>query len=207
MPRIHWITRGTGTPKDRDEVNWREVWECDGWVCDLDVIGAPSRLRLTRKAAALGRMLPTRDLSSEKKPARRKWKCPRSNCASWTPEAAKKRSVSRWACKDKSLINSLCNLPDVLAIGGINETDLNGLLLYQIYTFGSCQRTKGTGPVAFARYPASSMSPRCWPRLLTTCTVLTLCVVRKRSSIWYSRVPFWHPNERNKSTEMITLDI
>jgi hypothetical protein len=21
MPRIHWVARGTGTPKDRDEVN------------------------------------------------------------------------------------------------------------------------------------------------------------------------------------------
>jgi len=30
-PRIHWVARGTGTPKDRDEVNRREVCECDGW--------------------------------------------------------------------------------------------------------------------------------------------------------------------------------
>jgi len=28
--RIHWVARGTGTPKDRDEVNRREVCECDG---------------------------------------------------------------------------------------------------------------------------------------------------------------------------------
>ena len=27
--RIHWVGRGTGTPKDRDEVNRREVYECD----------------------------------------------------------------------------------------------------------------------------------------------------------------------------------
>ena len=27
--RIHWVGRGTGTPKDRDEVNRREVCECD----------------------------------------------------------------------------------------------------------------------------------------------------------------------------------
>ena len=27
---------GTGTPKNRDEVNKREVCECDGRVCDLD---------------------------------------------------------------------------------------------------------------------------------------------------------------------------
>jgi hypothetical protein len=29
-PRIHWVPRGTGTPKDRDEVNRREVSDCDG---------------------------------------------------------------------------------------------------------------------------------------------------------------------------------
>jgi hypothetical protein len=30
MTRIHWVVRGTGIPKDRDEVNSREVqpwWE------------------------------------------------------------------------------------------------------------------------------------------------------------------------------------
>jgi hypothetical protein len=28
---MHWVDRGTGTPKDRDEVNRREVFcECDG---------------------------------------------------------------------------------------------------------------------------------------------------------------------------------
>jgi hypothetical protein len=26
----HWVGHGTGTPKDRDEVNRREVCECDG---------------------------------------------------------------------------------------------------------------------------------------------------------------------------------
>ncbi len=31
---IHLVDRGTGTPKDRDEVNRREVCEYDGWVCD-----------------------------------------------------------------------------------------------------------------------------------------------------------------------------
>jgi hypothetical protein len=27
---IHWVGRGTGTPKDKDEVNKREVCECEG---------------------------------------------------------------------------------------------------------------------------------------------------------------------------------
>jgi hypothetical protein len=30
QPHIHWVPRGTGTPKDRDEVSKREVFECDG---------------------------------------------------------------------------------------------------------------------------------------------------------------------------------
>ena len=38
MPHMHWVVRGTGTPKDNDEVNKREVCECDGWVCDLDMM-------------------------------------------------------------------------------------------------------------------------------------------------------------------------
>ncbi len=27
---VHWVARGTGTPKDKDEVNRRDVCECDG---------------------------------------------------------------------------------------------------------------------------------------------------------------------------------
>ncbi len=27
---VHWVDWGIGTPKDRDEVNRREVYECDG---------------------------------------------------------------------------------------------------------------------------------------------------------------------------------
>jgi hypothetical protein len=30
MSLIHWVDWGTGTPKDRDEGNRREVYECDG---------------------------------------------------------------------------------------------------------------------------------------------------------------------------------
>jgi hypothetical protein len=29
MSRIHWVARGTGRHNDRDEVNKREVCECD----------------------------------------------------------------------------------------------------------------------------------------------------------------------------------
>ena len=34
--------RGTGTPNDEDEVNKRDVSECDGCVCDLEGKESPS---------------------------------------------------------------------------------------------------------------------------------------------------------------------
>ena len=73
MPRIHWVARGTGTPKDKDEVNKREVCECDGCVCDLEAIGSPSIFNVIHSAVVLVRMLTTLDLSCEEKAARRKW--------------------------------------------------------------------------------------------------------------------------------------
>ena len=127
--RIHWVARGTGTPKDKDEVNKREVCECDGWVCDLETMGIPSILSVILSATALARMFPTLDLSCEEKVARWKWNWPRSDCGSWTPEVVKNRSVSRWVCKNKRCTNSLCKLPDVLTIGGIKEIELEGRLL------------------------------------------------------------------------------
>jgi hypothetical protein len=59
MSRIHLVVRGTGTPKDRDEV----VSECDGRVCDLDVMGNLSKLNVIRKAVVLVRVRPTLFLS------------------------------------------------------------------------------------------------------------------------------------------------
>jgi hypothetical protein len=44
MSLIHWVVRGTGTPKDKDDVNRRDVCECDGWVCVLEVMDTPSKL-------------------------------------------------------------------------------------------------------------------------------------------------------------------
>ena len=67
------MARGTVIPKDIDEVNKRAVCECDGRVCDLDAIGAPSTFRVILSAAALARMLPTLNRSCEEKAARLKW--------------------------------------------------------------------------------------------------------------------------------------
>jgi hypothetical protein len=44
---------GTDTPKDRDEVNKREVCECDGYTCDIDVIGVTFKFRLIHNSADL----------------------------------------------------------------------------------------------------------------------------------------------------------
>ncbi len=69
------------------ELKTRPIYECrcderlktkaeestHGWVCVLEVIGAPSMLRLTLKAAALARVLPTISLNCAENAARRKW--------------------------------------------------------------------------------------------------------------------------------------
>ena len=43
------VDRGTGTPKDRDEVNGREFCVCDWCVCVLRAMGAPSIFKLMCK--------------------------------------------------------------------------------------------------------------------------------------------------------------
>jgi hypothetical protein len=106
--------RPLGTPKDRNEVNRQEVWEYDGWVCVLEVIGVPSSLRFIRKVSSL----------------------------------KKKRSVSRWSCKNKRLTNSLCNLPDVLVIPGIKEITLGDCYYSKDYISVFCQRQSFRNPTS-----------------------------------------------------------
>ncbi len=64
---------------------------------------------------------------------RRLWNWSLVDCSSWTPEVAKKRSVSRWVCKSKRHTKSLCIFPDVLVIAGIKEIVLEGRLLKKIF--------------------------------------------------------------------------
>ncbi len=90
----------TGTPKDRDEVNRREVNECDGWVW----------FRNYRNPINMCN-----------------W--PLVDCARWTPEIEKNRSVSRWPCKNRRHTNSSCKRPDVLGITVIKEIPVEGRLL------------------------------------------------------------------------------
>ncbi len=94
--RIHWVTRGTGTPKDKDELNKREVYECDGWVCDRDTIGVPSIFKVIRNVTVLTRMLSTLPFNCVENTVWWKWKSPLVECGKWTIETSKKRSVSRW---------------------------------------------------------------------------------------------------------------
>ena len=72
---------GTGTPKDKDVVNKREVCECDGSVCDLEDIGAPSIFKVIHITSVLTRKLPTLGLSCEEKTVRWWWNWSRSDCA------------------------------------------------------------------------------------------------------------------------------
>jgi hypothetical protein len=71
MPRIHWVARGTGTPKDKDEINKRETCECDGRVCDLDMMGETSIYKIKRRAEPLAKILPVLVLRWLEKVARR----------------------------------------------------------------------------------------------------------------------------------------
>ncbi len=107
----------------------RELCECDGWVCDLDVTGAPSIFSVIHSPAALTRMLSIFDLSCEENTVHLKWNWSLVDYTRWTPETTKKRSVSRWCCKNRRKTNSLCNLPDVLAIEGIKTTEDGVFLL------------------------------------------------------------------------------
>ncbi len=107
---IHWVVWGTGTPTDRDEVNRREFWVYDGWVCDLEDIGVSSIFKTIRSDEVLVRMFPTLDLRCEDNTDRRKWKLVDTM---WTPEGDRKRSVSRWVSKNNRRTNSQSRFPGV----------------------------------------------------------------------------------------------
>ena len=68
--------------------------------------GSTSTFRVILSVAALARMLPHLLLSSEENAARLWWYRPLVDDTSWTPETVKKRSVSRWVCKNRRHTNS-----------------------------------------------------------------------------------------------------
>ena len=75
MSLIHWVTRQNKleTLKEKDEVNKREVHECDGQARDPDTMIAPPTPKPTRKAEALVRKSSTIVSSCEENDALWKW--------------------------------------------------------------------------------------------------------------------------------------
>jgi hypothetical protein len=57
MSHIHWVTRQNNLEirRDKDEVNKREIHECDGGVHDPDTMVIPLTPNPTRKTADLVR--------------------------------------------------------------------------------------------------------------------------------------------------------
>jgi hypothetical protein len=84
MPHIRWVARQNKLkiPRDKDEVNKREIHECDGRVHDPGTMVDPLTPNPTRKAEALSREPPTIALCREEDAALRKWPLPRYCCAS-----------------------------------------------------------------------------------------------------------------------------
>jgi hypothetical protein len=67
MSHIHWVTRQKKLeiPIDKDEVNKREIRECDGRPYDPDTMVVPLTPKTTRKAEVLVRAPPTMASSRE----------------------------------------------------------------------------------------------------------------------------------------------
>jgi hypothetical protein len=84
MPHIHWVERQNKLeiPKEKDEVNKREVHECDVRTRDPDVMVVPPTPKPTCKAEALAKAPPTIASSCEENAALKKWHLPRLCCAS-----------------------------------------------------------------------------------------------------------------------------
>jgi hypothetical protein len=86
MTHIHWVARQNKleTPKEKDEVNKREVHECDGWARDAMV--APPTPKPTHKVEDLVRESPTIVSRCEENTVLWKSYWSRLCCANWSPE-------------------------------------------------------------------------------------------------------------------------
>jgi hypothetical protein len=78
MTHIHWVERQNKLeiPKEKDEVNKREVHECDVRVSDPDVMVVPPTPKPTCKAEALVKASSTIASSCEENAALKKWNLP-----------------------------------------------------------------------------------------------------------------------------------
>ncbi len=79
MSHKHWVARQNKLeiPRDKDEVNKREIHECDGWTHDLGTMVVPLTLKSTHKTQALVREPPTIVSRREEDAVLRKWTLPR----------------------------------------------------------------------------------------------------------------------------------
>jgi hypothetical protein len=61
MSHIHWVPRQNKLeiPRDKDEVNKREIHECDGRAHDPDTMVVPLTPNPTRRVESLPRVSPT----------------------------------------------------------------------------------------------------------------------------------------------------
>jgi hypothetical protein len=84
VPHIHWVERQNKLeiPKEKDEVNKREVHECDVRVRDPDTMVVPPTPKPTFKAESPAKAPPTIASSCEGNAALKKWHLPRLCCAS-----------------------------------------------------------------------------------------------------------------------------
>ncbi len=83
MSHIHWVTRQNKLeiPIDKDDVNKREIHECDGREHDPDTMVAPLTPKPTRKAKSLVRAPPTIVTRREEGVALKEVALPRYRCA------------------------------------------------------------------------------------------------------------------------------
>jgi hypothetical protein len=67
MTHIHWVPRQNKleVPRDKDEVNKREIHECDGREHDPDTMVGPLTSKSTRKTETLSRVPSTIALRRE----------------------------------------------------------------------------------------------------------------------------------------------
>ena len=92
MPNLHWVARQIKLeiPRDKDEVNKREIHECNGRTHDPDTMVSPLTPKLTLTAETLVRTPPTIASCREEDTTLRKWSFPRYCCASCILETKRK---------------------------------------------------------------------------------------------------------------------
>ena len=83
VPHIHWVARQNKLeiPNEKEEVNTREIHECDGQAYDPDTMVAPLTPKPTRKTEALANSTTTIDSSREEDVGLKEVALPRYRCA------------------------------------------------------------------------------------------------------------------------------